>query len=91
MQSSHMETRLRRWEIALALSVCITLCQTFTGAAWWGVMFPGLTGADAAESAETAKLEQQEAAFGAEDGGGYVVRLQVLDWIQAQRAAGEVR
>lgn len=33
MQSSHMETRLRRWEIALALSVCITLCQTFTGAA----------------------------------------------------------
>ena len=47
--------RIKRWELALALSLCITLCHAlaFGGGTvgWWGVIFPGLTEGAAAETA----------------------------------------
>ena len=44
----HTDNRLKRWEIALALSLSLTLCQSavcpeLVGCNWWGVMFPGFT------------------------------------------------
>ena len=67
--------KFKTWEIALALSVCVTLCH---GAAvhWWGVIFPGLAPADTPAQVETAKLDAP-----APEIGGVVLRSQLLDWI----------
>lgn len=66
--------RIRKWELALALSVCVTLCH---GAAvnWWGVIFPGLSPAEAPARVETAKLDP------APEIGGVRLRFHLLDWL----------
>ena len=62
------------WEKALALAICVTMLHTLffgsTGVAWWGVMFPGLTGGDAAVEATAGVPE------------GVELRLQILDWLR---------
>ncbi|MBR1497685.1 MAG: hypothetical protein IJ617_08680 [Oscillospiraceae bacterium] len=67
--------RIKRWEMALALSLCLTIFHgaLFGGAgmAWWGVVFPGLTGAP--EAVEAAALQGE---------GGPELRLWVLDWLR---------
>ena len=65
----------KRWELALALALCFTLLHAFlfgsTGVAWWGVIFPGLTGDPAAVEASAAGAE------------GVELRLWVLDWLRS--------
>ena len=65
--------KLKRWELALVLSLCLTLCQGFTlpsaHTAWWGVVFPALGGGEAVQSV-SAGLE-----------GGVEVRFRLLDWL----------
>ena len=73
------ENRLRRWELALLLSVCITFCHGLAfssapGISWWGVIFPGLAGDSAAEQVETSAFP---------DGGKEVqVRFRFLEWLK---------
>lgn len=66
--------QMRRWELALALSLCLTLFHGLTlggtGIAWWGVIFPGLT--DAPATVETASFAQEDAVE---------LRLWFVDWI----------
>ena len=69
------EQKLKRWEMALALSLCLTVFHGAVlggaGAAWWGIIFPGLAGSpDAVEAA----------AYAGE--GGVEVRLWLLDWLR---------
>ena len=59
------ENRLKRWEIALALAVCLALGQALllpesAVLNWWSVMFPGL-GADGAD-VQAAAVEGGETA-----------------------------
>lgn len=67
--------KLRRWEMALALSLCLTIFHGAlfggAGAAWWGVIFPGLAGE--AGAVETAALGGE---------GGVELRLWILDWLK---------
>ena len=67
----------KRWELALMLSVCITLLHGIAfgapGVAWWGVIFPGLTAEEPTE-VETAKLAPAA-------GEGVQIRFRLLDWI----------
>ena len=67
--------RLKRWELALALSLCLTLFHGFAlggaGVAWWGVIFPGLT--NAPEAVEAAAFEEED---------GIELRLWFVDWIE---------
>ena len=70
------EQKLRRWELALALSLCLTLFHgvslgALSGANWWGVIFPGLT------------AEAVQAEAGAFPGGGVEIRFRVLEWLGA--------
>ena len=62
---------LYRWELALALAVCVTICQGLLASpvqvGWWGVIFPGLT----PQPAQTETAEEQE--------GEVRVRLWLLD------------
>ena len=72
-------TRLKKWEIALLLAVCISLGWGLIFGetdccAWWGVIYPELA-QGAGESAAT---------FAAgNDAGGLVLRSQLWDWLQA--------
>ena len=70
-------SKLRRWELALMLSLCITFCHGFAfgapGMAWWGVVFPGLTGTEEPSPVAAAKLESGEP--------GLEVRFRLLDWM----------
>ena len=68
------DQKLRRWELALVLSVCLSLFHgvslgALQGASWWGVIFPGLT-------AEAVQTET-----GAFPGGGVEIRFRLLDWL----------
>ena len=69
------DNRFKRWEIALALSLCLVYVQALAAggvwAGWWGVIFPGLTEGAAAETA----------ALGG--GEGIELRFQILDWISS--------
>ena len=72
--------KLRRWELALALSLCITFCHglafgSTAGMNWWGVIFPGLTGDGTVEQVETSTFS---------DGGeGEIqVRFRFLEWLE---------
>jgi hypothetical protein len=75
--------RWKRWELALALSVGITLCHgavTSAGCSWWGVVFPGLGAAPA-----------RAAAVWRGPGfplGGVELRFRLLDWIAALTGGG---
>ena len=73
--------RFKRWEIALILALCVTLCHgavfTAPGMAWWGVIFPGLSEPVYREDVETVKLDG-----GREDGGGVEVRFRLLEWLE---------
>ena len=64
-----------RWEMALALSLCITLCHGMA-VQWWGVIFPGLAPEDPPAQVETVLLD------GAPTVGGVQVRLWFLDWLR---------
>ena len=72
--------RLKRWEIALLLSLFITLCHGAVfgapGMAWWGVIFPGLSEPAYREKVETVKLDG-----GREDGREVEVRFRLLEWL----------
>ena len=74
------DRKLRRWELALALSLCITFChglalQGTAGMNWWGVIFPGLAGDGMAEQVETSTFP---------DGGEeeIQVRFRFLEWLE---------
>ena len=74
--------RFKRWELALLLALCVTLCHgaafTAPGVAWWGVIFPGLSEPAYQERVETVKLDG-----GRESGGGEVeVRFRLLEWLE---------
>ena len=71
--------KLRRWELALVLSVCITFCHglAFSGApgiSWWGVIFPGLASGGTAEQVEASAFPDGE-----ED---VRVRFRFLEWLE---------
>ena len=65
----------KKWEMALALSLCVCFCHALTAGGawmgWWGVIFPGLT--EGAAAVETAGL----------GGEGVELRFQLLDWISS--------
>ena len=71
--------RLKKWEIALLLAVCITLGWGLIFGetdcyAWWGVIYPDLA-QGAGESAAT---------FAAgSSANGLVLRSQLWEWLQA--------
>ena len=76
-------SRLKKWEIALAFSLGITLCHgavtpAAVGCSWWGVVFPGLT-------AETAAAPVWNAPGLRADGGAVELRFRLLEQIAALR------
>ena len=78
-----MNNQLKKWEMALALSLCITLCHGIAlpntvGCNWWGVIFPGLT-------AEAAAAQAWSAPGWSADGGAVELRFRLLDQIAALR------
>lgn len=73
--------KLRRWELALALAVCLSFGQAMlsaggAGCHWWGVIFPGLTELGRTEQTETAAFAQTRTAE------ERVLRLRLLDWLR---------
>ena len=71
--------RLKKWEIALLLALCISLGWGLIFGetdcyAWWGVIYPDLA-QGAGESAATF-------AAGSNAAGGPVLRSQLWDWLQ---------
>ena len=70
--------RLKKWEIALAVSVAVALCWGLVFgetrcSAWWGTVYPVIGGAEA-----------QGVPVSAGGGGdGVVIRLRVLEWLAA--------
>lgn len=72
--------KLKRWELALVLAVCLTfghalLPGSAAGCHWWGVIFPGLT--------DVQPAVQEASAFPDGRGGeGVVLRLRLLDWLR---------
>lgn len=69
--------RLKKWEIALVMALCITLGWGLifgetSCCAWWGVMYPELA-RGAGESAETFAA--------ADDAAGVALRSQLWDWL----------
>ena len=78
-----MNNKLKKWEMALALSLCITFCQAVAfpatpGCNWWGVVFPGLAG-------ETEPAAAQVWAGPEIEAGGVVLRFRILDWLSGLR------
>lgn len=73
--------RFKRWELALILALCVTLCHGAVfgaqGVAWWGVIFPGLSEPVYRERVETVKLDG-----GREDGREIEVRFRLLEWLE---------
>lgn len=65
---------LRRWELALILSLSLTVCQGFTLPAahtgWWGVIFPALSGGEEAVQTVSGGLDV-----------GIELRFRLLDWL----------
>lgn len=74
---------LKNWELALILSVSLTLCHSAVPAYWWGVIFPGLT-PEAPAQVETANMDGVPA--NGESSGAVKLRFQLLDWINGLRA-----
>ena len=77
---------LRRWEIALALSLVLTLLRGAAApcAAWWGVIFPGLTAGSGMEAVEAVKLTGVRGleALRLTGGGGTIeIRFFLLEWL----------
>ena len=75
------DNRLKKWEAALLLSLCITFCHgaflpNAVGCNWWGVVFSGL--AEAPERSAPAW-----SAPGVQSG-GVELRLRLLDLIAAR-------
>ena len=75
-----MNSKIKKWEIALALSLCITGFQGVAlpetvGCNWWGVVFPGFTEAAAAPVWNGPEFEA----------GGVVLRFRLLDWIAGMK------
>ena len=67
------DSRLKKWEIALACAVLlILLLGRFPCCAWWGTVYP--------EYAPDAAGAQAAAAVGAE---GVVLRWRALEWLRA--------
>ena len=78
-----MHDQLKKWEMALALSLCITLCHGIAlpdtvGCNWWGVIFPGLT-------AEVTAAPAWSAPGFRADGGEVELRFRLLNQIAALR------
>ena len=74
-----MNNRLKKWEMALALSLCITVFHGIAlpetaGCNWWGVVFPGFT------ESETAAPVWSGPGI---EAGGVVLRFRILDWLSA--------
>ena len=72
-------SKLRRWELALVLSVCITFCHGLAfgsapGISWWGVIFPGLASSGTAEQVETSTFPDGEKEL--------QVRFRFLEWLK---------
>lgn len=70
--------KMKRWEIALALSLGVAVCHALVspaaaGCQWWGVVFPGL-----GASPEAAVAAWRGAGVRL---GGVEVRLRLLDWL----------
>ena len=75
------DDKLRRWELALVLSLCITFCQSLAfsntaGMNWWGIIFPGLAGDGTAEQVETSTFPN-----GGEEE-AVQVRFRFLEWLE---------
>ena len=75
------EVRLKKWEIALAVSVCIAvgwglLFGETRCCAWWGTVYPELTGA-AGNAVPAAALRGGETV---------VIRFRLAEWITAALA-----
>ena len=78
-----MNNKLKKWEMALALSLCITFCHgialpNMVGCNWWGVVFPGLAGETEPAAAQVWTGPELEA-------GGAVLRFRILDWLAGLR------
>lgn len=72
--------KLKRWEMALVLAVCLTfghalLPGSAAGCHWWGVIFPGLTEISPAAQETSAFPELRTAE-------GRILRLRLLDWLR---------
>ena len=65
--------KLKTWELALILSVSLTLCQGIAPH-WWGVMFPGLSPCQPGQAVAAARF--------AEPAGGVELRFQIVDWVR---------
>ena len=67
---------LKRWEMALALAVCITLsCASAAPAYWWGTIFPGLSECAGGRYTEAAGYTEGET-------GGVELRLRAAEWLR---------
>ena len=69
--------KLEKWEIAMLLSIVITLLfGLFFGevqcCAWWGAVYPELTPAGSAAVSAAATASP----------GGYEIRFRALEWLQ---------
>lgn len=69
--------RLKKWEIALAVSVCAALCWGLIFGetrccAWWGAIYPAIGGA-----------ETQSVPVSAGGSGGVELHLRLLEWLEA--------
>ena len=69
---------LKKWEIALILALGITLCSGFLFGgteccAWWGTMYPELTGA----------ADAYLPASAVEGPAGVEIRFRIAEWIAA--------
>ena len=67
--------RLKKWEIALILALIIALCDGLFGGteccAWWGTMYPELTGA-AGDCMPVSAISGS---------GGVELRFRIAEWI----------
>ena len=73
--------KLRRWELALVLSLCITFCHglafsSTAGVNWWGVIFPGLAGNGTEEQVEASAFPDGG------EGEAVQVRFRFLEWLE---------
>lgn len=81
-----MRDRLKKWEAALLLAVCVSLCcgaalPNTLGCNWWGVVFPGFAEeTDAAAAAWSAPGLRM---------GGVELRFRLLDCLAAIGKGGK--
>ena len=68
------ESNIRRWEIALLLSLTLTLSQSVVPH-WWGVVFPGLTPEQSAPAVAAAHVGETAIS-------GVELRFQLLDGLR---------